>query len=394
MDDSHVSRVESALFMNAISKPRLLVVISTLDLGGAEKHLLTILPHLLDTYDITIYTTSHRGLLESQFIQQGIRIVGSEQKYFQKRNLMTNFFVLAKRLLQITLQLHRESYDVIHFFLPGSYLLGGVAAVMLNKKHLIMSRRSQNDYQKTHLIATIIEKWLHHRMTFVVGNSEKVIGQLREEGVTQQQLRLIYNGISLSDVREDSHSHKDDSISPFILTIIANLYFYKGHADLLHALALIKDRLPDNWQLLCVGRDAGELNKLTVLADSLGLASHIQWLGQRLDIPELTAMSDIGLLVSHEEGFSNAILEFMAAGKPVVVTDVGGNAEAIIDGVCGLVVPAKDYTQLADAILMLASDKNLRLSYGDAARQRAVEHFSLEQCVSQYNELYKDVLAS
>ena len=380
--------------MNAISKPRLLVVISTLDLGGAEKHLLTILPHLLDTYDITIYTTSHRGLLESQFIQQGIRIVGSEQKYFQKRNLMTNFFVLAKRLLQITLQLHRESYDVIHFFLPGSYLLGGVAAVMLNKKHLIMSRRSQNDYQKTHLIATIIEKWLHHRMTFVVGNSEKVIGQLREEGVTQQQLRLIYNGISLSDVREDSHSHKDDSISPFILTIIANLYFYKGHADLLHALALIKDRLPDNWQLLCVGRDAGELNKLTVLADSLGLASHIQWLGQRLDIPELTAMSDIGLLVSHEEGFSNAILEFMAAGKPVVVTDVGGNAEAIIDGVCGLVVPAKDYTQLADAILMLASDKNLRLSYGDAARQRAVEHFSLEQCVSQYNELYKDVLAS
>ena len=307
---------------------------------------------------------------------------------------MTNFFVLAKRLLQITLQLHRESYDVIHFFLPGSYLLGGVAAVMLNKKHLIMSRRSQNDYQKTHLIATIIEKWLHHRMTFVVGNSEKVIGQLREEGVTQQQLRLIYNGISLSDVREDSHSHKDDSISPFILTIIANLYFYKGHADLLHALALIKDRLPDNWQLLCVGRDAGELNKLTVLADSLGLASHIQWLGQRLDIPELTAMSDIGLLVSHEEGFSNAILEFMAAGKPVVVTDVGGNAEAIIDGVCGLVVPAKDYTQLADAILMLASDKNLRLSYGDAARQRAVEHFSLEQCVSQYNELYKDVLAS
>ena len=375
--------------MNTILKPHLLIVISSLDLGGTEKHLLTVLPCLLNNYDITIYTTSHRGLLESQFIQQGIRIVGSEQKYFQKRNLMTNFFVLAKRLLQITLQLRRESYDVIHFFLPGSYLLGGVAAVMLNKKHLIMSRRSQNDYQKKHKIGAVIEKKLHRHMNFITGNSHTVMRQLKDEGVKDSQLRLIYNGVMIRNGM--SHNTANARVT---MMIVANLIFYKGHADLLQALALIKDQLPFDWQLLCVGHDGGELKKLITLTDSLGLSSHIQWLGQRLDIPDLTAMADIGLLVSHEEGFSNAILEFMAAGKPMVVTDVGGNAEAIVDGVCGIVVPPKDCTKLADAILRLATNKELQLSYGDAAKQRAIECFSLERCVAKYNQLYKDVLAS
>ena len=249
-----------------------------------------------------------------------------------------------------------------------------------------MSRRSQNDYQQKHKIGAVIERKLHRHMDIIVGNSHKIVQQLKQEGVTDKQLRLIYNGVVIPDIN-DHAVH-----ATLTLMIVANLIFYKGHADLLHALALIKDRLPEDWQLLCVGHDGGELKKLMTLTDSLELTAHIQWLGQRLDIPELTMMSDIGLLVSHEEGFSNAILEFMAAGKPMVVTDVGGNAEAITDGVCGLVVPTKQSEKLADAILTLAHNKELRLAYGHAARQRAIEYFSLQHCISGYNKLYADIL--
>ena len=372
--------------MNTLLKPRVLIVIGSLDLGGAEKHLLTILPHLLNHYDITIYVTAHRGLLEPDFISKGINVIGSTQKTALRQNPLSRFFRLSKRFSQLFFYLKNDSYDIIHFFLPGSYLLGGVAAVILKKKHLIMSRRSQNDYQQKHKIGAVIERKLHRHMDIIVGNSHKIVQQLKQEGVTDKQLRLIYNGVVIPDIN-DHAVH-----ATLTLMIVANLIFYKGHADLLHALALIKDRLPEDWQLLCVGHDGGELKKLMTLTDSLELTAHIQWLGQRLDIPELTMMSDIGLLVSHEEGFSNAILEFMAAGKPMVVTDVGGNAEAITDGVCGLVVPTKQSEKLADAILTLAHNKELRLAYGHAARQRAIEYFSLQHCISGYNKLYADIL--
>lgn len=379
-------------------KSRLLIIINSLDLGGAEKHLLTVLPSLVDRYNISIYTTAHTGALAPQFIKQGIKVFGISQEVTKKQNSVFRMLKLARRFLQVFIHLYSESYDVIHFFLPTSYLLGGTASLFLGKKPLIMSRRSQNDYQEKHPISAVYERKLHPHMTAIVANSKKVLNQLKAEGVVEKQLHLIYNGVVTFDnplVVSKDYKKKLGLLEPtFILTIIANLFFYKGHADLLHALALVKDKLPSNWQIFCVGKDSGELKNLLQLTESLGLSSHIQWLGQRFDIPELIAITDVGLLISHEEGFSNAVLEFMAAGKPMVVTDVGGNAEAVLDGVCGIVVPSKNPEKIADAILKLAHDKDMRLSYGIAAHKRARENFSLQQCVLGYDELYKSVLKS
>lgn len=384
--------------MMSISKPRILIVIGTLVLGGAEKHLLTILPHLLDCYDISIYTTSYQGTLAPAFLRQGIKVLGSNQEPIKKQNPISRIIRLGCRFIKMMMHLQKESYDAIHFFLPGAYLLGGSTAVLLRKNHLVMSRRSQNDYQKNYPFSAMLEKKLHRYMTVITANSKRVAEQLRAEGVTDSQLRLIYNGVVIPQDRAIQKTNYRStfglSSSTCVLTIIANLFFYKGHADLLHALALIKHQLPPDWQLLCVGRDAGELRNLMTLADSLELSPYIQWMGQRFDITELVTITDIGLLVSHEEGFSNAVLEFMVVGKPMVVTDVGGNAEAVLDGISGMVVPAKNIEQIAEAILKLAKDEVLRLSYGVAARQRAIEQFSVEQCVLKYHDLYEEVLKS
>jgi glycosyltransferase involved in cell wall biosynthesis len=118
------------------------------------------------------------------------------------------------------------------------------------------------------------------------------------------------------------------------------------------------------------------------------LANHVKWLGGRDDVPQLLGAADIGVLASHEEGFSNAVLESMAAALPMVVTDVGGNAEAVVAGETGYVVAPHDPAELSQAIVRLARDRQLRASMGQAGRARVARHFTLAKCVDEYEEMY------
>jgi glycosyltransferase involved in cell wall biosynthesis len=137
-----------------------------------------------------------------------------------------------------------------------------------------------------------------------------------------------------------------------------------------------------------VGRDSGIENDLKDLAKSLGVGEHILWLGERSDAIAIYAAADIGVLCSHEEGFSNSVLEGMASNVAMVVTNVGGNAEAILNGECGIVVPARDPSTLGQAILTLALDTDLRRSMATAGKDRVQQNFSLDTCVSRYSSLY------
>ena len=114
--------------------------------------------------------------------------------------------------------------------------------------------------------------------------------------------------------------------------------------------------------------------------------------GARTDVPELLSLADIGLNVSHEEGFSNAVIEGMAAGLPMVVTDVGGNREAVVDGESGFVVPARDPEAMADALRLLIDDPRLREKFGAAGAGRVRENFGLARCIARYERIFDGVL--
>ena len=150
--------------------------------------------------------------------------------------------------------------------------------------------------------------------------------------------------------------------------------------------------MPSNWRLLLVGRDDGLEEFLLTKIHEYDLSDNILFLGSRNDTAEIFAASDIALLCSHEEGFSNAIIEAMAAGLPVIATDVGGNPEAIIDNLTGLLVKPSDTEQLGRAILKLSRDPALRKELGIAASKRFSDNFTLEQCVVKYTTLYKKFL--
>ena len=272
-------------------------------------------------------------------------------------------------------------------------MLGGVAALIARSSCLVMSRRTMYEdlYRRSFLFK--FEKWMHGYLSFALGNSKQVVENLIDEGIPQEKTGLIYNGIDILHyqnlIERSSARHKlNISNNSLVISILANLYRYKGHADLLDALALMKDHLPDGWLLLSIGRDQGELTGLRDKAVNLGLENHIRWLGFRKDSAEVLAASDFGVLCSHQEGFSNALLESMAIGLPMVVTDISGSNEAIKDHDNGRVVPISDPEALSQAILELAQSSEIRASMSKKTRERVATCFSLNRVVENYKKFY------
>lgn len=365
--------------------PRLTIVTLTLDIGGTERHIAQVAPRLArDGLDVTVVCLGRPGVQAEAVRQQGVRVVGpfaGPKAYNTSRHgtalaLSTGITLLAKELTT-----HHP--DIAHFFLPLPYLAGAPLARLVRVPHLVMSRRSQNDYQVKRPWLARREHRLHRHMCLILANSGRVYSQLIGEGADPARTGLIANGLDFSAFRTgfDRKAARwrlgigDDAL---VLAIAANLIPYKGHADLLAALGLAQASLPPDWRLLIVGRDDGLGASLRSQAQSLGMAEHILWLGERRDVPDLLRLADIGLNVSHEEGFSNAVIEGLAAGLPMLVTDVGGNAEAVPDGVAGLVVPSKSPEALARALVRLASEPALRTTMGETARARAASLYGLE----------------
>lgn len=366
----------------------ILYVIGSLDLGGSERHLAVVTPGLRRRgFRPLIYCLSHRGAQADQLEKDGVEIAGpwlacNEGPNWRKRTCLA---LSALRLFGLMLT-RRPRF--VHFFLPMSYVIGAPLAILAGLPRRVMSRRSLNLYQRKHRFYAWLERGLHNRMSAVLGNSRAVTDELAAEGCERRRIGLIYNGVDPAPIDSAPAS---SATRPLTLLVVANLIPYKGHADLLRALAGIADRMPPDWTLLCAGRDDGIGGSLRQLADELGAADHIQWLGERRDVAALLKSSDIGILCSHEEGFSNAVLEGMAAGLPMVVTDVGGNAEAVAGGVGGIVVPPHDPTALGEAILILANDPALRAKMGRAARERIERHFAIDRCLNHYENLYRDL---
>ncbi len=368
---------------------KLLAVANGLDVGGTERHLLQILPMLKRRgYDVRLLLLRRGGALEAEMAAQGILIHGGPLRRFPLRPLLG--FWHAVRLIR------QWQPDIVHCFLPEAYLMGGTAAALLGVPVRVMSRRSLNDYQRKHLLAGWLERRLHRHMTALLGNSQAVVAQLAAEGMPAERIGLIYNGVALPAVKHGrAEVRQAFGLAPetLVFVLVANLIPYKGHADLIEAVAKAGTRLPAGCRFVCVGRDQGHGTALRLLAKMQGVADRFLWLGQLADhgqVASLLAAADAGLLVSHEEGFSNSVLEGMAAGLPMLVTDVGGNAEAV--GECGLVVPAREPAALAEALVILA-DPARRAALGQGAAARAAARFSMSAMIDGYDNFYKDLAA-
>lgn len=379
---------------------KILYVLPTLNVGGTEMHVVRLANEMTRRgWRVSVFCIAGPGPLFPQLQRAGVTVLSPTVRPERSGHARNSAFTVASASVVLLNAILRLRPDVISFYLPAAYLIGGPLAWLGRTPVRIMNRRSLNHYQHDHRIAAFLERYLHQRMTAVIGNSRSVVHELIEqEGAPANRVGLIYNGVDIS-LFKPAEARRPEmraalGIAPqqVVLVIIANLIPYKGHRDLFLALGQIKDRLESDWRLLVIGRDDGIGASLRKLAAELKIADHIEFLGLRSDIPDILQASDIGLLCSHEEGFSNAVLEGMAMSLPMIVTNVGGNPEAVVDGITGIVVPPREPEHLADAILRLMSDPRLRTQLGTAARQRVLQHFSFERCVESYELLYSSLL--
>jgi glycosyltransferase involved in cell wall biosynthesis len=168
--------------------------------------------------------------------------------------------------------------------------------------------------------------------------------------------------------------------------IVANLRPVKGLTEFISAAARVSGRYPRAmFAVAGEGELRAELERQAVAA---GLAGRFELPGCVADVPRFLAGLDVVVLCSHAEGMSNALLEYMAAGRPIVATAVGATPDLVADGVHGLLVPPRDAPRLADAIEHLLDDRELAQRLGAAARRRALEHYSREAMVRRFEEFY------
>jgi glycosyltransferase involved in cell wall biosynthesis len=291
-----------------------------------------------------------------------------------------------------TVQKYRPT--IIHSFLPLITFMGAITGRIYGIRLIISSRRALGTHQRRFPLLIPFDYAANRLSHYITANSKAVQTDLVErEHVDKTKTVLIYNGIDadrfnrVKMVRHQWRTRMGIKNSCKVIISLANLIPYKGHSDLLYAIKEMNEY--HDALFWFVGEDRGIRSGLNNLARELGVDQRIEFLGTRLDIPELLAASDISVLASHEEGFSNVILESMAAGLPVVATDVGGNGEAVVDGVTGWLVPPKNPKALAEKIIDLLENPDRAETMGEQGRKRVKAHFSVEALVNNHLALYR-----
>jgi glycosyltransferase involved in cell wall biosynthesis len=232
----------------------------------------------------------------------------------------------------------------------------------------------------------------------VIANCLVVENMLRREGVNPKRIVQHYNGLDLDRFKIQPGVSREDALPKFALpsgkrfvTIVANLRNpVKDHPMFLRAAARVRAAVQD--AAFVIAGEGELLPSLRELATELGITEDVHFIGRCDDVALLLHASNAGVLSSKAEGFANAILEYMAAGLPVVATDVGGVREAIVEGETGFIVASGDYESMADRIIQILSGDDRARAMGTRGKAIVAEKFSSEHHLRNTLELYDELL--
>jgi L-malate glycosyltransferase len=311
---------------------------------------------------------------------------------------LTSFYDLnfIKQVRSLVRFLKTHKIDVVHTHCFYTNIFGMIAAKLARVPVRVTYKGETDGFR------TSRQKWVE-RAAFrfahrVVANSEAVRRQLISEGVPPAKVSVHYNGLDFERVRIDPGHRREDALELLglpahkrFVTIVANLrHPVKDHPMFLRAASRVRQAVPDAGFVIA---GEGELMpSLSELAAQLGVANDVFFIGRCEHVAELLFASDVCVLSSRAEGFSNAILEYMAAARPVVVTDVGGAREAVVEGETGYIVPAGDEESMAARIVELLRDPQAAAIMGERGKRRVEEMFSCPRHVANTLDLYSEIL--
>lgn len=239
---------------------------------------------------------------------------------------------------------------------------------------------------------------LMRRFDHLIAVSDATKEEMVVAGVPSDLISVIHNGIDTATWSRCkvnlSMRHALGLINAFpIIGYVGRVSPEKDVENWLRAAAVVTREYPTaQFVIVGEGRDDGLLNQLKNLAEALGIAGQVHFLGYREDLPSIYATFDLFFLSSRREGICNSLLEAMAMGVPIVATDVGGTKELIADGQTGYLLSAGDVEGMARVLLALVRDESLRKNVGSAGRKHIEEKFSFVSRLRRIETLYERII--
>ncbi|OGQ81769.1 MAG: hypothetical protein A3F90_13515 [Deltaproteobacteria bacterium RIFCSPLOWO2_12_FULL_60_19] len=277
-------------------------------------------------------------------------------------------------------------YDILHFHTKRAHALSLWLGRPPQGLRRVVTRRMDYPVRRNWY-----ERSLYNRkVDGVIAISEKIAALLIEGGVQGEKIRVIYSGVDIASLENRPVPTERTSVP--VVGMVAALEERKGHRFLVEAAAELK-REGQRLHYKVAG-NGPEREKLRELAVALGLQEEIEFVGFVSDVAAFLASIDLFVLPSLFEGLGVAALEAMAAGKPVIATEVGGLSELVEDRRTGLVVPPGDAHALARAIGELVSQDDLMRELGENGRRRVAERFTMERMARQNEAYYYELLAA
>lgn len=375
-------------------KKRVLQLIGSFNQGGSERQAIA-LTRLLKTdgtFEVSAATLNSEGILRPEIEKLGLpEIPEFPLTSFYNANFIKQVRACAKYLKE-------HQIDLIHTHDFYTNVFGMAAASLAGLKARIASKRETGGMRSGS--QDLVEKFAFARAHAIVVNSGSVKNYLAVRGIPDPKIHLIYNGL---DIKRFDVTAKDRSVflqkhllpedeGSHLISLVANLrHDVKNIPMLLRAAKGVV--VSDDSAHFVIAGEGELLDMLQEQTVEFGIAGNVHFIGRCADVPELLTNSFACVLTSTAEGFSNAILEYMAAGKPVVATNVGGASEAVVHDRSGYLIDSNDDRSLAEHLLDLLQDPAKAARLGGEGKRIVTSKFSeaaqLQQTVELYNSLLR-----
>jgi glycosyltransferase involved in cell wall biosynthesis len=379
-----------------MQKSNLLYVITKLELGGAQKQLLSLIERI-DKKEYNIFLiTAYRGLL----IEDALSIEGLQLKrsIFLERSINPLKDLLA--LIEIYRFIKKNKIDIIHTHSSKAGILGRWAAKLAKVPAIIHTihgwpfHRWQNSLIRqfyillerltatiAHVLIAVSEHDVEKGIKFKIGRREKYI--LIRYGINKEEF-LDYNS------RRNKREELAIGSAQAVVGMVACLKPQKSPQDYIKVASLVTKVFPQT-KFLLVG-DGVLRHKIEKLIKKFNLNEHVTLTGWRKDIPQILSAIDIFVLTSFWEGLSIAALEALASAKPVVATDTGGIQEIVKDNRNGFLVPPKNTKMLSDRLITLLRDRQLMYRMAEEAKNSIGEEFTYKHMADKTQDLYAHLI--
>lgn len=365
--------------------PRILQVIPTLVRGGAEKQLTLLATGLkAKGWDVHVCVLTHTGPLEEQLRKADVPL-----SFINKRWKLDPF--AYRRLKQ---EIERLQPDLVHTWLFAANAYGRQAALAAGVKHVVAGERCVDPWKGA--LQLWIDRYLARRTERIVTNSSGVREFYASKGLPAEKFAVIPNGIGPFAPQSNEAVTREELLAEFglpqnskLIGAIGRLWPQKRVKDIIWSADLIKC-VRDDVHYLIVG-DGPQRCRLERYAEQCEVSDKVHFLGERSDIPRILPHLDLLMLASSYEGQSNAIMEAMSAGVPVVASDIPGNRDLVLSDETGLFFDVGDRAGLAQKALMILDDADLASRLGAEGKRRILQEFSVERMIAKHEELYRSL---